>query len=70
MVVVPGVTPYTIPVVWSIVATARLLLLHVPPPVLLPSGVVLPVHTDVLPVIAPGSGVTVMLIVEVHAPAM
>jgi hypothetical protein len=59
----PDNTPLSEP----IVATAVLLLLHVPPVVVLLNVVVLPTHTAVMPVIAPGSGLTVIM-VEVKQP--
>lgn len=47
------------------VATAVLLLVHVPPPVLL-SVTGDPMHIVVLPVIADGSGLTVTVVTAVH----
>ena len=54
MVVVPAVTPVTIPVV-PIVATAVAELLHNPPVVASVRVVVLPTHTDFVPPIAAGA---------------
>ena len=45
------------------VATALLLLVHVPPPVTSISVVVKPIHTLAVPVMAPGMGFTVMVFV-------
>src|SRR5258708_7833975 len=56
-VVVPADTPVTTPFA-STVVTALLLLLQLPPAGLLLSVVVLPTHTDVVPVIAAGLGHT------------
>jgi hypothetical protein len=53
------VCPVTTPVVATTVATDVLLLLHVPPPGVSPSGVVYPEHTVFVPVIAVGNGFTV-----------
>lgn len=58
----PAATPVTTPVDEPIVATVTLLLAHVPPVLALLSVVVAPVHTDVVPVIAAGSGFTVTTI--------
>ena len=73
IVVVPALTPYTIPVVDPTVPTAVLLLLQVPvPPEAVRSAnvVVKPLHTDVVPVIAPATGdtLTVTLTVVVAEP--
>ena len=70
IVVVPGDIPDTTPKAGSIVATVELLLLHVPPAVVLFSVVVFPVHMVVVPVMAPGNGVTVIVKVEIQAPAV
>ena len=59
MIVVPPVSPVTMPVPASMVPTAVLLLLHVPPVLLLPSAVVPPSQVPRLPVIGPGFGFTV-----------
>jgi hypothetical protein len=59
---VPDVTPKTIPVPASTVATVVSLLLHVPLPALL-NVVVKPIQTPVVPVIADGSGLTVTVVV-------
>lgn len=55
---VPGVTPVTIPVPASIVATAILLLVQTPPPPLT-RLVGVPMHTCGLPAIGPGTELTV-----------
>ena len=57
MVAVPPETPVTSPVVLT-VATAVALLLHVPPPVVLVSVILLPAHTDEGPEIALTEGLT------------
>jgi hypothetical protein len=59
--VAPTATPVTMPDADPTVAIGRLPLLHVPP--LLPSvkAVVCPWHTDEIPVIPPGSGLTVTI---------
>ena len=62
MVAVPPDTPLIIPV-FVIVATEVLLLLHVPPGVALLSMPVLLIHMAVMPVIAPGMGLTVTVVV-------
>jgi hypothetical protein len=61
IVVVPAVTPVTTPVAASIDATAVLLDVQTPLPVVLDNVVVDPVHTDVVPVIdaTTGNAVTV-----------
>ena len=58
IVVLPAVTPVTTPVEEPIVATAGLLLDHVPPPVHA-NVMALPIHTESPLVIAPGVGFTV-----------
>ena len=58
MVAVPALTPVTTPVPAPTVATAVLLLLHEPPPVVLDKIVVAPTHTVSAPVIGAGSGLT------------
>ncbi len=55
----PVVTPDTTPPVDVTVATAVLLLLHVPPEVASLNVTVDPTHTFALPVIAAGNGLTV-----------
>ena len=55
---VPADTPETIPVVEPALATARLLLVHVPPGTPSVNTLVDPVHIDVIPVIAPGVATT------------
>ena len=71
IVTVPAEIPVTTPAL-SIVATALLELLHVPPLVALDNVVVDPSHTDVVPVIDPRTGraftVTVVVTVEVQVP--
>lgn len=59
MTAVPAVTPVSAPEVVLMVATAVLLLVHVPPVGLPERIVALPVHTLLLPVIAEGSAFTV-----------
>jgi len=59
---VPAVTPVTTPVLPT-AATPELLLLHVPPDVVSVSAVVVPVQTVLLPVIALGDGLTVIVVV-------
>jgi hypothetical protein len=54
---VPAVTPLTMPVSEPTVATAVLLLLHVPPLAVSLSVTGVPVHTDVEPEIADKTGV-------------
>ena len=60
MLVVPFAIPVTVPDAGSIVPAAGLLLDHVPPVFGSPSVVVLPAHTLVEPVIAPGVWFTVI----------
>ena len=68
MIAVPVVTPETIPVVAPTVATATLLLLHVPPPGLSVRVVVAPVQTSKDPVMPDVMGMTVIvLITKPHA---
>lgn len=59
----PPDTPVTIPVPLPIVATEVLALLHIPPPVIILSVVVLPWHTVITPPIAVGDGFTVIIAV-------
>ena len=63
--VVPVSTPLTTPPV-VIVATDVLLLLHTPPPVASLSALVAPTHKVIVPVIASGAGVTVIVFVTVQ----
>jgi hypothetical protein len=63
MLLTPEARPDTIPLRDPIVATARALLLHEPPVVVLLNVVVLPTHTLVVPVIAAGSAFTVTIAV-------
>ena len=71
IVTVPALTPVTTPPL-SIVATALLELLQLPPFVALDKVVVDPAHTAVVPLIAPSTGnaltVTVVVTVEVQVP--
>lgn len=60
---VPAISPLTMPVVDPMVATAVLLLVHVPPDTVLPSVVVKPIHTLVAPVMVVGVGCTVTILV-------
>ena len=62
MVAVPAATPVTMPDV-PIVATPVLLLAHVPPVGVLLSVDVLPTHTTGDPIINPGSGLIVTVVV-------
>jgi hypothetical protein len=62
---VPAEAPPTMPEPVPTVATLVLPLAHVPPPASV-SAVVLPMQTLVVPVIAPGSGLTVTVMVEEH----
>ena len=70
MVDAPAASVVTIPVAGSIVATAKLLLLHVPPAVASISMVLAPAHTEVTPVIAAGSRFTVTAIAAAHPAAV
>ena len=69
MIEVPTELPISNPVP-DTVATASLLLLQNPPPVLLESGVLDPSQTVGLPVIGPGSGLTVSSTVEIQPPGV
>lgn len=62
MVVLPAATPVTTPVLASIVATAVVPLLQVPPAILLLSIMVEPTQTEEAPLMVPafGTGLTVM----------
>jgi hypothetical protein len=66
MIVVPAVTPETIPVLFT-VATDGVLLAHVPPEVVLLSVVVVPAHNVPVPEIAAtvGNGLIVTVVVTV-----
>ncbi len=66
----PGPVPVTTPVVLTTVATAVLLLLHVPPVVVFVSVVVAPSHTENEPPIAAGSGFTTKEVVLKHPALM
>jgi len=59
----PATTPVTTPVADPTVATAVLLLLHVPPTVAHARGVETPTHTVAVPVIAAGVALTVITFV-------
>ena len=61
----PDATPVTTPVLEFTVAVAVLLELHTPPDVVLASVVVLPTHTDVVPVIAATTGNALIVTVAV-----
>ena len=63
MVVVPALTPVTIPELTFIVAVLVLLLFHVPPVVVFYNDLVLPVHTVPAPLMAPGAVFTVNIVV-------
>jgi hypothetical protein len=63
MVAVPADTPETIPEVEPTVAIAGAELDQRPPGVASPKVVVLPTHTFAEPVIAPGTGVTVIVLI-------
>ena len=67
MTAVPAVTPVVTPDVLPIVATAVLLLLQVPPPLLV-RVVVNPTHMVVVPLIDPGLGFTLNTAVEYTLP--
>ena len=68
MVAVPPVIPVRIPVVAPIVPTAVLLLLQVPPVLASLRVVVLPAHIGVVPIMAPGVGFTVIVVVVLQPP--
>ena len=71
MVAVPGPEiPLTIPVDAPIVATAVLLLLHVPPATVLLSVILDPTHTADVPVIAAGIAYTVTVAYATQPAAM
>ena len=65
MVEVPDAIPLTTPVPGATVATVVVLLLHVPPPASL-NVVVEPRHTDAVPVIDEGNGLTVTIVVAIQ----
>jgi hypothetical protein len=69
MVAVPGILAVTTPVEPT-VATAVLLLVHTPPPAVLPSEVVAPAHTCNVPLIADGAKFTVITVVAVQPEAV
>jgi hypothetical protein len=62
----PAAAPVTAPVVDPTVATTLLLLVQVPPPLVLVNVTVLPIHTLAGPVIAAGTGFTVIGVVLLH----
>lgn len=66
IVVVPAATLLTTPVPKPMVATAGVLLAHVPPATECVSVVLPPTHTELEPPIGAGAGVTVTTVVEVH----
>ena len=59
----PGATPVIIPDEEPMVATEPLLVVQIPPPTELPSVVDPPAHTVKVPVMVPGAGVTVAIVV-------
>jgi hypothetical protein len=63
---VPGTEPTTIPVAAPIPATVVVLLVHTPPGVALDKGVGDDIHMLAVPVIAAGSGLTVMTREEIQ----
>jgi hypothetical protein len=63
---VPGESPTATPEAVPIVAIPILLLLHFPPPVISLKEVALPAHTAVMPVIAAGAGLTVIVLVTLQ----
>jgi hypothetical protein len=62
----PGAPPVMIAVLTPIGAITTLLLLHVPPIVLSVNAMVDPTQTDVGPIITPGNGFTVTVVVTLH----
>lgn len=70
MVTVPGAVPVTIPVAMPIVATATLLLLHMPPGVASLRVVVVPGQTILVPKIVAGGAFTVTVVVALPAPTV
>jgi hypothetical protein len=63
IVALPGVALHRVPVAASIVATATLLLLHIPPGTALLSVTTLPTHKPVGPEMATGAGTTVNVVI-------
>ena len=55
----PAATPVIVPVAEPAIARVGSLLLHVPPLIALPSVVAAPMHTDAVPLMAPGACSTV-----------
>jgi hypothetical protein len=70
IVAVPVVTPVTMPFAEPIVATPALALLHTPPPAVLANVVVLPLHTDAVPVIEPALDVVLTETTAVVVPQL
>ena len=66
MVALPAATPVTVPVPEPMVAIEVLLLVHVDVPEASASVVLPPTHTEAMPVIADGSGLTVNTAVAVQ----
>jgi hypothetical protein len=66
IVIDPLAIPVATPVIGSMVATALLLLVHVPDAVALDKVVVEPIHVFGVPVIAAGSGSTVTFVVLIQ----
>jgi hypothetical protein len=62
-VVTPGATPVTTPLPGVTVAIPVKVLVHMPPVVTSESGIVMPTHTEVGPVIGAGAGSTAMVVV-------
>ena len=67
---VPVATPVTIPVPATTVASPELLLVHMPPLVPSVRGMVAPIQTEVVPVIAAGDALTVIGVIALHPPLM
>jgi hypothetical protein len=63
MIEVPIVRPVTTPLMLPMVATVGLLLVHIPPPTLLPNVVVVPAQALLVPVMAPGASSVVNTVV-------
>lgn len=70
IVAMPAVIPVMIPVVAPAVAIVGLMLLHTPGVVASLSVIVLPTHTDGIPVIAAGNGYTVTVVTTKHPPVV
>jgi hypothetical protein len=67
---VPADAPLTIPLDDPTVATAGVALCHVPPAVALLSVVVPDTHTESVPVIAAGTGFTVIVATDIQPDAV